>query len=347
MSSAIFSSYVFLGTIALIGAGYVYSRSNKSRVSSVNVIDQVLQLEERIQRDEGKRGIHEILPNKGELLGAAEDIIRCTSLVIITGFPCMMAYTPPTETDGPLGALCIARCALAIGKEVLILTDECNEESVLAAAAGSDLFETYGTKLSLESFPSMESFDENDEKRLISIQNKADLIVAIERTGPTKDGSYRTMSGKDMSHLVAPLELLITKEVRSIGIGDGGNEVGMGKVYNEICNSKIPNASNIACDVATDHLIVASVSNWGGYALAAAVAVLSTTNNNDRVAFFPSRKVAILKCLPSSAIETNIMSRLVESGARDGLTGKQAMMVDGMPFQESIKVLDDLKLIIS
>ena len=52
-----------------------------------------------------------------------------------------------------------------------------------------------------------------NEKRLISIQNKADLIVAIERTGPTKDGSYRTMSGKDMSHLVAPLELLITKDI--------------------------------------------------------------------------------------------------------------------------------------
>ena len=49
-----------------------------------------------------------------------------------------------------------------------------------------------------------------------------------------------------MTHLVAPLELLITKDNKSIGIGDGGNEVGMGKVYDAICNSKnIPNASNI------------------------------------------------------------------------------------------------------
>jgi hypothetical protein len=189
----------------------------------------------------------------------------------------------------------------------------------------------------------MESFDENDERRLISIQNDADLIIAIERTGPSKDGTYRTMSGKDMTHLVAPLELLITKDIRSIGIGDGGNEVGMGKVYDDICKSKIPNASTIACDVATDHLIVASVSNWGGYALASAVALLSTTTNK----FFQNKQEAILKCLPSTSIETRIMSRLVESGARDGLTGKQAMMVDGMPFQESIKVLDDLKFIIS
>jgi hypothetical protein len=50
---------------------------------------------------------------------------------------------------------------------------------------------------------------------------------------------------------------------RSVGIGDGGNEVGMGKILDTILQSSIPNASSIACIVPTDHLIVASVSNWG------------------------------------------------------------------------------------
>jgi len=152
-----------------------------------------------------------------------------------------------------------------------------------------------------------------------------------------------------MTHLVAPLELLITKDIKSIGIGDGGNEVGMGKVYDSVCNSKnIPNASNIACEISTDYLIVASVSNWGGYALAAAVASLSTINYNDNIKFkFKNKEEAINKCLPSTKIEKNILKRLIESGARDGLTGKQEMMVDGMPINESIKVLDDIKYIIS
>lgn len=57
-------------------------------------------------------------------------------------------------------------------------------------------------------------------------------------------------------------------------VGDGGNEVGMGKVYGKVLSSKIANAKEIACVVPTDHLIIASVSNWGGYALCAATAVL-------------------------------------------------------------------------
>jgi hypothetical protein len=59
-------------------------------------------------------------------------------------------------------------------------------------------------------------------------------------------------------------------------VGDGGNEVGMGKVFQKIFDSSIPNKQEIACIVPTNHLVIASVSNWGGYALAAAAAILHT-----------------------------------------------------------------------
>lgn len=36
-----------------------------------------------------------------------------------------------------------------------------------------------------------------------------DLVIAIERSGPCMDGGYRTMRGYDMTHLVAPLEMLL------------------------------------------------------------------------------------------------------------------------------------------
>jgi hypothetical protein len=42
----------------------------------------------------------------------------------------------------------------------------------------------------------------------------------------------------------------------------------MGKVYPKILSSSIANREHIACIVPTDHLLVCSVSNWGGYALA-------------------------------------------------------------------------------
>lgn len=190
------------------------------------------------------------------------------------------------------------------------MTDECNEEVVLSAAAASDLFaynditsssstsnnenheqaddgndadifDTSHRRFSLESFPPQPNFDENDLHRLQSIMSDVDMVVAIERTGPSIDGTYRTMRKRDMTNIVAPLDIILDASkgfpaVRSIGIGDGGNEVGMGKVYHSITDdsiSTIPNAKDIACVRATEFLLVASVSNWGGYALSAALSL--------------------------------------------------------------------------
>eukprot|EP00638_Chattonella_subsalsa_P006123 CAMPEP_0117759762 /NCGR_PEP_ID=MMETSP0947-20121206/16201_1 /TAXON_ID=44440 /ORGANISM="Chattonella subsalsa, Strain CCMP2191" /LENGTH=58 /DNA_ID=CAMNT_0005580271 /DNA_START=756 /DNA_END=932 /DNA_ORIENTATION=+ len=42
----------------------------------------------------------------------------------MTGFPCNLAYLPPTETDGPPGAVAIARACLSLSKHVTLLTDQ-------------------------------------------------------------------------------------------------------------------------------------------------------------------------------------------------------------------------------
>lgn len=66
----------------------------------------------------------------------------------------------------------------------------------------------------------------------VQIGDEVDLIVAVERAGPGVDGSYYTMRGLKMDDVVSPLERLLTHAPRawSIGVGDGGNEVGMAKV---------------------------------------------------------------------------------------------------------------------
>jgi hypothetical protein len=61
--------------------------------------------------------------------------------------------------------------------------------------------------------------------------------------------------------------------ITTIGIGDGGNEIGMGNVKEKVIQH-IRNGEDIACNVAVNHLITAGVSNWGGWALAMAVFVL-------------------------------------------------------------------------
>lgn len=200
----------------------------------------------------------------------------CWQVAILTGFPCLLDYSPPTETDGPLGAFAIARALIRLGKRAIIITDECNAECILACAANAGLD---GTHLQLESFPPGEEWTGREDTRLLELAEEVDMVVAIERTGPAHDGTYRTMRAFDMTKIVAPLERILTagsKPMRSIGIGDGGNELGMGKVLDKILQSNIPNAHAIACVEATSHLIVSSVSNWGGYALAAAVALFAS-----------------------------------------------------------------------
>lgn len=114
----------------------------------------------------------------------------------------------------------------------------------------------------------------------------------------------------------------------------------MGKVFDKILESSIPNAADIACVTTTDYLLTASVSNWGGYALAAAVAVASANASTD-----PQSAISTLlaACLPDDATETAICEAMVAAGARDGISGELALCVDGMPLQRSLDILNEIR----
>ena len=63
--------------------------------------------------------------------------------------------------------------------------------------------------------------------------------------------------------------------ISTTSIGDGGNELGMGKVKEQV-EKHVKHGKEIACVVSCDYLITAGVSNWGGYALAVGLHVLFT-----------------------------------------------------------------------
>lgn len=269
-----------------------------------------------------------------------------------------------------------------MGKCVKIVTDECNEEVLLIATATSDLIRSFGSsRLTLESFPPQANFDSGDVQRLKECAEWADSVIAIERPGPNSDGEYKTMKGISMDHLVAPLEDIIGYRMNlpgniisdfnnidadgdvdveskekpinysflSIGIGDGGNEIGMGKVYDKIINSSsIPLGKDIACVVATKYLLTSSVSNWGGYAVAAALCIhhiRSQSQFHSPSIYRQFRRDSVSKYIVSPETEVKICTSMVESGARDGVSGQMEVSVDGMPFSVSIQVLNDLVIL--
>jgi hypothetical protein len=163
----------------------------------------------------------------------------------------------------------------------------------------------------------------------------ASHLVSIERAGPAADGKHYTMRGRDISEhlpLANPINSWLALRhhrefaVSAIGIGDGGNEIGMGKIPHETIVKNIANGDLIHCRVPTDHLIVAGVSNWGAYALAAGVYVLRGVKPPADL-FDPDREREILE----------VMVR--EGPLVDGVTGKQTATVDGLTWDEYAKPL--------
>jgi hypothetical protein len=86
--------------------------------------------------------------------------------------------------------------------------------------------------------------------------------------------------------------------------------------------------------VPTDHLIVAGVSNWGAYGLAAGVRLLRGAPH-DPALFDPQR-------------ERELLEIMVERGPLvDGVSGQRTATVDGLPFDRYAQVLERIGGILS
>jgi len=71
-------------------------------------LDKITKLEGMIQDDPGNRGIKH-LHQPGELVKAALRVSHGNSIAIVTGFPLKSGDQYCNETDGPLGALTMAK----------------------------------------------------------------------------------------------------------------------------------------------------------------------------------------------------------------------------------------------
>lgn len=102
-------------------------------------------------------------------------------------------------------------------------------------------------------------------KTLIAEQH-IDTVIFIERVGPASDGYPRNMRGINILEWTAPLSRLASLGLHTVGIGDGGNEIGMGHIESYAIEDIVDHGDEIACTVPTQELIVAGCSNWGGHA---------------------------------------------------------------------------------
>jgi D-glutamate cyclase len=318
------------------------------------VAERINLMEQIIGTDINKRGMKSLIV-PGDLYKACLALASLppqSTVAILSGFPCCVKYDPPTETDGPQGSFAIARVCLAMGHSVFIVTDDCNR-SVFVAIRGrlNWPYPCNLDRLQIVSFSS--TLSESDEIELDMLARKCQMLVACERPGPAKDGSCYTMRGINMTALglITPIHRLVTEyKIPLIAIGDGGNELGMGKVYDRIVdNDVIANGDLIGCNIPADYLIAASVSNWGGHALAAGTAMLCAQKECERDAEVLSRYGLSLKgnirqwaelSMTPLEEEESMLSTCVGAGARDGVTGWREYTVDGLHLGDYLLCID-------
>ena len=235
--------------------------------------------------------------------------------IITTGFYVLMAGKP--ETDGPPGAIAIGKALSSLGRKVTYVTDECTAPVLRRWASDSDVVE----------FPitGVEESRQHAARMLEELQPS--LLISIERCGRNRNDEYLNMRARDITPNTARLDYLFDGGVPSVGIGDGGNEIGMGNLI-----EVIPGVDSLPDDPAVsrvDRLIIASVSNWGGYGLAAALSLIAGKN-----------------LLPTADDETRMVQGMIDSGAVDGTTGDAVPTVDNFSMEENGALLARLHRLI-
>lgn len=318
-------------------------------------------LERLVHEDPGGRGVASFAPqgrflDAGHLAAAAGSLARSARHVaIVTGFAVAADSQPAAETDGPPGALFLARTLGELGIETTLVSD-CYGLPLLEV--GCELF---GLERSgLAEMPLARGAAAAWVETFLARHMHLTHLVAVERVGPshtlaslaaqTRGGPppreaferevppehrdvCHNMRGEPIDAITAPAHLLFEaaaarRPLTTIGIGDGGNEIGMGRFAWEVLREALGRGevSRTICRTATEYAVLAGVSNWGAYALAAATCALR--GGGERLRAWPAARQGEL-----------IEALVTRAGAVDGRTLRREATVDGLPLDQYLATL--------
>ncbi len=211
---------------------------------------------------------------------------------IVTGWADQYWNVPQFgESDGPPGAVALAR-SIRIALEALpiIVTDDylvegmkkivngsgmhCSPPDNLAASIDSSRGFACVPTAAVIPFPQDAPTGELEAARLIEFYKPA-MCISIERGGMNEQGRIHGMGGFDYTDSQGKLDYLFLEATRrgitTMGIGDGGNEIGMANIA-ETIREKVNHGIKIVPSTKVDLLVPATISNWGGYAISCLLA---------------------------------------------------------------------------
>jgi len=263
------------------------------------------------------------------------------TVFIVTG----AGYVPTMEkgeSDGPPGAVALARVLYKGLGAVPVFVVEANHVDVIAAAAtaaglGQRKFEHARDQRLGAAFaiaPTTQDAVPGWIEGIVA-QMKPAAVIGVERLSPGKDGAIYAAKGLPLSGPNAINEGLIdisavmpaakAAGALTIGIGDHGNELGFGTIYDTVV-ATMPHGEKLATTVSADLVLPAMMSNWGSYGIEACLAFLL-----DRP-----------ELMHTPDMEERILRRCFEAGVLEASSFSAEFLVDGLDGETSIALVQIL-----
>jgi hypothetical protein len=288
--------------------------------------------------DPGRRGIGAFFA-PGAAHAAARALRGARRVLITTGFA--VAAGEP-ETDGPPGAAVLGHALGQLGARVRYVTDPVTVPILQSALA------VLGAPADVVVYP-----EGDGVAPALLRRERPTHMIAIERPARSRSGDYLNARGASVAAWNRPIDELFLRcrdgavrgrtpegrraararaaggrapRVTTIGVGDGGNEIGMGKVRARLCRLS-PLMARIAAVVATDHLVVSGVSNWGAYGIVAALGRLTGK-----------------PLLHTPQAERRLIEACAAAGAVDGLSRRRRATVDALDLDVHLAFVRLLRL---
>ena len=273
---------------------------------------------EKIILQDDTRGMSNLYENieKGFIQRSTDLILEKKGVVFITtGFFILSAKS--SETDGPPGAIALGNALEKLGYEVFFITDKYSSGILVGMSDEKKVIE----------FPVTTHFESNSYANELIKKYDPKSIISIERAGLSKDGKYRNFKGIDFSKFNAKVDYLFEQHPNTIGILDGGNEIGSGNYINEI--ETLGNIIEYPSIITTSESIISSTSNWGAYGLIAGISIHQKIN-----------------LLPSVDEGKKLIEKSFNLGAVEGMSGESKPWVDGRSIEEDKVCLEKLNSLI-
>jgi hypothetical protein len=319
-------------------------------------------LDRLVNLDLGGRGVEHLYEaarqrQKRPLVAAAADsfaAIEPGATVVLTTGSVSRAWISPYigENDGPAGLAAIARALWLARKPNLIILVE---ETLLGAlgsimtAAGLAVLTADQTAaasrdgslaaVTLQPFTTNSAQAPEHAAKLLD-ELKPALLFSTERVGRNRDGIYCSMRGLDFGMERARIDFVFDEAFRrgipTVAVGDGGNEIGMGVIAEAVRehvkfgDTRPTGGAGIGATTAADVLVTAAVSNWGCYAIVAALAA----------------RLKDARLIHSPSMEAKLLNRGVDIGLINSVDGIVDANVDGIPLSSHLAVAELLSAIV-